>query len=485
MKKFIDKIILIFKKAGSYSSKPALALCLLLALYIVFYNLGKAPFDNWDEAWYAEVTKQILRTKEFIVLNWNHQTWLDKPPLYMWVSAFFSSIFGLSEFSIRLTSALSGLSIISMVLIYSYRNYGILPSLLAFSSIALNNVFIWRTRSGNIDVFVTLLIFISYFLMINKNRHKYILLGLIFALIYLTKASLVLFPLSIFILHEVLFERKNILKNYPSYLKLALVLCILPGIWLLLGYLKVGPDFINYYLFKSDQGVSSIDLTRYNSSYVNYMYYSLQRRFFWVLLIGAAFALLKIKNSKHFLLLLFAFLLLFQLSFTTRSNNWYLIPAMPFWSILIAYGTYNVINKFRKNLIVVLAIIFLSAYVSYRTFTINILPTLDSSSTANQTQSGKELNNLTDSEDIVVRLDHLYPATIYYSDRRVLSSPKSDTDTRGFWISKKDLTYGIRQGKIKWLVGKNEDAEQFKNSAPDLELKLRRVNDEETIIEVL
>lgn len=98
-------------------------LCLLfiLTLYICFYKLGTAYLDDWDEAWYGEMTKQAIKTGEFIVLQWNGEYILDKPPLYIWMSTLFVSLFGLTELSIRLTSAISDLIIITLATLYIHK----------------------------------------------------------------------------------------------------------------------------------------------------------------------------------------------------------------------------------------------------------------------------------------------------------------------------------------------------------------------------
>jgi len=41
-----------------------------------------------------------------------------------------------------------------------------------------------------------------------------------------------------------------------------------------------------------------------------------------------------------------------------------------------------------------------------------------------------ELNRLTKDGNVVVRLDHLYPTTVYYTDRRVLASPDGAGDSK-------------------------------------------------------
>lgn len=462
--------------------KILLFACFLLILYISFIDLGKAPLDNWDEAWYAEVTKQMLRTKEFFVLSWNHTVFLDKPPMYMWLSVVSSALFGLSEFSVRLPSAISGVLIVSLVTWFAYKKYGILPSLLAFSTLAFNNIFIWRVRSGNLDIFLTLLILVSFFLLISKNKYKYPLLGIVFACIYLTKASVVLFPLVIFIAYELLYERENIKKNSLEYIKLFSIFLGLCCLWLYYGYLKIGTQFPLYYLFHSDQSAAGI--SNFNPNYIQYAYYSLQRRFFWLLPIGAFFLVKNIREKTSFLLLLFGGLLLLQLSFSAKDNNWYLIPSMPFWSLIIAFATYKILKITHYNKIVILIISILSLYVSYKTFNENILPILNTSSAYAQAQSGRELNKITKKDEIVIRLDHLYPSTVYYSDRKVLSSPR-DANTEKYFISRADLFRKIDKKDIVWIVGEKKEVDEFIKQLGETKYQLIPVMDEELILRLL
>lgn len=459
--------------------------CLLFTLYLAFFKLGNAPLENWDEAWYAEVTKQMLLTKDFFVLHWNHAVWLDKPPLYMWLSAFTATILGLSDFSSRFISAVCGVLTLSLITRYAYKQFGKLPAFLAFVTLGLNNLFVWRMRSGNLDLLVSFLILLVFFLQISKNKYKYALLGFVFSLIYLTKASIVLFPLSIFVITEITFNYKNLTKNYKNYLMIFGIFFLLPGLWLLIGSLRVGHEFWQYYLLKADQGVGSVDIFKYNPDYLNFTYYSLQRRFFYLFIIGIIFSLKFIKQKQVFLVLLYSTLLLLELSFTTRSNNWYLIPSMPFWSLLIAYGMYQTLKIMRNNVIVICIVIGLSSYIAYKTFTINILPILDTSSTLATSQSSKFIKTLTNSSETIIRLDHLYPTTIYYSDRKVLVSPEGDTTTKDYWIQRKDVLNGLQTKKYKWLVGTNDVVANFTKQTGDIKLRVIKPNDTETILEVL
>lgn len=476
--KYVSPYMPLFKKI-------LFVLGFLFVTYLALYQLGKSSLENWDEAWYADVTRNMMQTKEFFVMYWNSEIWLDKPPLYMWLSAIISSFIGLSEFSMRLTSALCGIAVVMIVAVYSYRNYGLVPAFLAFVTLALNNVFVWRMRSGNIDILPTLLILLVFILQVSKTKYKYLLLGILFGLIYLSRAQLVFFPLAVFVLHELLFMRKGMLKRYKEYLVMIAAAVVLPTIWLIGGVLGSGDFFAKYFIFESDHGVATVTLSQFNLDYFVYTYYSLQRRFAFVLIIGILFALRYIKDQKAFLMLVYGLALLVQLSFTERSNNWYLVPAMPFWSLLIAYGTYHVIKIFRNNKLVKFGILCAVAFLAYRTFTVNIVPILETDANKNQTQSSKVLNTLTKKGDVIVRLDHLYPTTVYYTERRILSSPENVNNTKGMFTSRVDVVKLMETKQVTWIVGKKSDTDSIKSIAPNIKFNERKVNDEETILEVI
>lgn len=454
------------------------------AAYIIFKDLGKPTLENWDEAWYAEVVKQILKTKDFIILRWNGEIFLDKPPMYIWLSVVSSYLFGLSEFSVRIVSALSGFIIISAVLLFSFKRWGFLPSFIAFVSIVLNNIFIWRSRSGNIDTFLALLIFIAFLLMISNRKNKYIFLGLLFALIYLTKLSLVFFPFIIFILHEVIYKRKKLKKNIPEYIKLLTIFITLSGLWLFLGFEKIGIEFIKYFIFNSDQGVSHINFLNFKPDYWDYAYHSLQRRYYFIFLFGIFFLIRGIRDSKNFLILLFSLSLLMFLSFTDRNNNWYLVPSMPFWSLAIGYGTYKLLQMFHYSKFIRLPLLFLVLYISYRTFFINILPIMNTYSTTDQAESARIIKGLSTQKDTIIRLDHLYPAAIYYSDRNFFASPEG-ANTNKYFISRADVVREVRNKRFTWLMGTKEEVEKFIKENIDLKLRKIDVNKSEVIIQAI
>jgi hypothetical protein len=65
--------------------------------------------------------------------------------------------------------------------------------------------------------------------------------------------------------------------------------------------------------------------------------------------------------------------------------------------------------------------------------------------------------------DVIVRLDTLCPATVFYADRRVVCSVPNVTVSGNYWISRKEALAKIKKGQLHWVVGGNTDVENFKN----------------------
>lgn len=452
-----------------------------IAAFICFYQLGNGFFENWDEAWYAEVTKQMLNNHNPIVLYWNDKVFLDKTPLNFWFNSLSSLIFGLNEFSIRLTSATSGFLIITIVTIHSMRKWGMVPAIAAFSALALNNLFIWRTRTGNLDALASLLIILIYFVIISKHRWRLAVLGVLFGLTYLQKASLVGYPLAIFFLHELVFQWRHIFKNFIGYIVCGAIFISIVGIWLYLGNLQIGSEFANYYLYKADQGVARVALQYFNTDYLWHAYYSLQRRIFYLFAIGIVFLGINARKREYLILAAFALALLIQLTFTQRDNNWYLVPSIPFWGLTVGFGTWSIIHLTRKFLkrkmyIIIFQIFILIPilYVSYKTLNVNIRAIIETHANVAEITSARMIRKLSRPSDKILRLDFSYPVTIYYADRITEYHTTIDAG----------LMASIENNRISWVVGKNDQIRKFLELYPLTPKNIYVSSDEETIVEL-
>lgn len=86
---------------------------LLIGLFAFFWNLGSTGLIDETEPLFAEASRQMTVTGDWITPYFNGETRFDKPPLIYWCQAIAYLIFGVNEFAARLPSALAGLALTS------------------------------------------------------------------------------------------------------------------------------------------------------------------------------------------------------------------------------------------------------------------------------------------------------------------------------------------------------------------------------------
>jgi 4-amino-4-deoxy-L-arabinose transferase-like glycosyltransferase len=85
----------------------------IIAFY--FYGLGHLPLVGPDEPRYAQVAREMLLRHDLITPTLGGRNWFEKPALLYWMMMIAFKMFGVSEWSARLPSAVSGLLTIAAV----------------------------------------------------------------------------------------------------------------------------------------------------------------------------------------------------------------------------------------------------------------------------------------------------------------------------------------------------------------------------------
>jgi 4-amino-4-deoxy-L-arabinose transferase-like glycosyltransferase len=90
-------------------SVPARAALLgaFLAALVTLPGLGTGTLWDNSETAYGEVAREILLTRDWVVMHLNAAPWFVQPPLYFWIAAAFAKVFGATAFALRLPSALA------------------------------------------------------------------------------------------------------------------------------------------------------------------------------------------------------------------------------------------------------------------------------------------------------------------------------------------------------------------------------------------
>jgi 4-amino-4-deoxy-L-arabinose transferase-like glycosyltransferase len=139
------------------------SLLALAAAFALLWNLGAGDLAAWDEAIYAEVSRETARGGGWLTLHWGYRPWFEKPPLFMWVTAFFYRLFGVGEFWARAPSALSGVALVLVTYFIGGRVYGRRVGILASVVLLTCYHFISFSRFGTTDVMLTLFTYLAVY----------------------------------------------------------------------------------------------------------------------------------------------------------------------------------------------------------------------------------------------------------------------------------------------------------------------------------
>jgi len=90
---------------------------LLLGGWTLFFQLGEGSLNDWDEATYAEIAREMVTRGDWITPYWNGAPFHDKPPLVMWFMAAGMTIIKSPELAARLPSAIAGLFAIATTIV--------------------------------------------------------------------------------------------------------------------------------------------------------------------------------------------------------------------------------------------------------------------------------------------------------------------------------------------------------------------------------
>jgi 4-amino-4-deoxy-L-arabinose transferase-like glycosyltransferase len=99
--------------SGTSASEPWWlypSLITLAGLILFFLRLGVPGLMDPDEGRYAEIAREMLLLKDWLIPHLNLAPYLEKPPLVYWLTSLSCAAFGLTEWAARLPSALAALA---------------------------------------------------------------------------------------------------------------------------------------------------------------------------------------------------------------------------------------------------------------------------------------------------------------------------------------------------------------------------------------
>lgn len=321
-----------------------------LASIALFANLGTDPLACWDESRQAVNAVEMLDHKNPFITTYEGEVdlWNTKPSLLVATQSLSFAVLGISEFALRLPSALAALLLclgIFRFFIHEYKSYwGAFTAVSILLSISGYNGY-HGVRTGDYEGFLTLFatLFILYFYKFLKKEDKnsLFLFFIFFTLSVLSKG------ITAFMFLPGLFLYALFSGNFFSITRMPVfwivLLSSLLGIILYYGYREYhSPGFLQV-IYDNELGGRFNKVKEGNSGAWNYYLIGLlsERALPWVPIILLSYTLrlftIKSNNIWRTPLLYFGFLnfsWLFFISIAKTKLAWYDVPMFPLTAIL-------------------------------------------------------------------------------------------------------------------------------------------------------
>lgn len=335
-----------------------LLLCCLLPLF--FFKLGATSLTSFDEAWYGAIAQNIVNRHDLINLYFNNTLYTDHPPTGFWLIATSILIFGKTAFAVRFMSAVLGFGSLVVLYFLGKELFGRVVGFTSAFALASSYWFLFRARSGNLDVFLTFFFILTFYFGFKSLKNtKYLFpLSMSLSLLFLTKSIV---PFTIIPALFVLFW--GVKKQFIQRLiKPTILMFIIVGGWFAIRITQ-NANFLSHYFKIGLPGVgqksSYLDNIKLTKEYLH----NGIGKWFWPGALSSFVSL--ITFQKRFVVFgIFFVSFLIPFVFSQKGHIWHLIPIHPFMILQFFAISYVVIEKFSTKFIASTCIVILCLYIS-------------------------------------------------------------------------------------------------------------------------
>ncbi|MCL5023764.1 MAG: glycosyltransferase family 39 protein [Nitrospirae bacterium] len=225
-----------------------------LALFLCLFRLGSVSLFDVDEAVFAEATKEMVQTGDWITPTYNGENRYDKPILFYLLMAGSYKTFGINELGARFPSALSAFLLCLAFFLFVARVRGGRAAMYASLPLILSPYFLVYSHAAVTDMalalFISLSLF-SFYLSLERGRSVFLYGFYVFsALAFLTKGLIgILFPFGIAFVYLLIGEGLKGLKKVFSPPGI-LLFVVVSGPWYVAQLAINGQEFVQQFLIK-------------------------------------------------------------------------------------------------------------------------------------------------------------------------------------------------------------------------------------------
>lgn len=329
---------------------------IVLSVFLLFFHLGTRPFLSSGEARAGEIALEMLTRGDIIIPYLNEEIILTKPPLFHWLIILCYKLFGISEFSCRFPSALSGILVIVLVYLLGKKFWDEKNGAIASLFLLTSPLFFWSARCARIDSLLLFFITASTYCFwmgyskLSKKNYWFILWFLFMGFGMFSKGPVgIVIPLLIPMLFLLYIKKLYVLKNINWFWGF-FVFSIIVSPWFILIYSLVSS--YNTEMFFIQQNY--VWFGGGGEWYKGYVYIPhLFIGFFpWSLALPMAFIftwkdLRYKKDEKIVFLWIWIFVVFFVFGMFGKKVSRYILPLYPAVSLLTSYMVNDRKNMYR------------------------------------------------------------------------------------------------------------------------------------------
>lgn len=326
-------------------------LLLIFASIYILGNVGTGSLSTWDEALYANISRNIVKTGDWLIMRQGSRLWFDKPPLYMWCTAFFYKIFGVSEFSTRLTSGLFGIATIMVLYLFAKKMADKTTAFFASLILLALPHYVHFSKLGMMDVPLTFFTVLSlYFFLMGAQKEVYLFYsGAVIGLAYLTKGFAGFLGPIIIAFYSIFTKNIRLIfkRQFVAGAALAFLIIFLLH---LMQSLSVGPvalkEYFSFHIYKRATSV----LENHGGGINFYQKAIFNKNIPWSVMIYASFFYLawssfKYKNKDTIFLSSWIIVTYLLYTLVRTKLHWYIMPIYP----ALALSSAIFVRRFLKG----------------------------------------------------------------------------------------------------------------------------------------
>jgi len=224
---------------------------LLLAALTFFAGLGRGAITDSDEAFYAESSREMVASGDWITPYYNYEPRFQKPILYYWLTSATYLATGATEMGARLWAALAGVGLVLVTAACGRRWYDEATGLLAAAIVATNFGYFSIGRMALPDLPLTFCITLAIWAALvstleqERSTRKFVILAALgLGLGFLAKGPVGIIIPVLVIVPVLMIERRSIGLNPDDIVLGFLIMLAVAVPWYVVMWARHGNEYL-------------------------------------------------------------------------------------------------------------------------------------------------------------------------------------------------------------------------------------------------